>query len=125
MAPKSVADLKVWQSSMSIIRDVYSMTRAWRREELYGLTGQTRRAAVFVAANLAEGVGRRSAGDFCRFAQIALGSLYELDTLLEVAAQLGFSGDQEVRPKVAALIRQTTNLIRYQQSKRTKPPTNH
>jgi len=126
VGPNSVQDLEVWRVAIEIVKDVYAMTRSWPREELYGLTSQSRRAAVSVPANLAEGAGRNNAGDFSRFAQIALGSIYELDTLLEIAAQLGYASPPEVvgfRDRLCSLARRTSSLIRYQQSKRR--PTNH
>jgi four helix bundle protein len=69
---------------------LYMATRSFPRDEQYGLTAQVRRAAVSVAANLAEGCGRRTAADFGRFVQIAIGSASELEYHLVLAADLGF-----------------------------------
>jgi four helix bundle protein len=126
VAPNSVQDLEVWRVAMCIVKEIYQTTRAWPREELYGLTNQVRRAAVSVPANLAEGAGRNNAGDFSRFAQIALGSIYELDTLLQIANELGYPSAPvivDLRSRLSSLARRTTNLIHYQQSKRR--PTDH
>jgi len=99
-------------------RAVYELTRSWPKEELYALTSQTRRAAVSVPANLAEGLGRGTPKEIARFAQIALGSLYELDTLLYLSAELGYSPKDKVvklREGLTALAKRTSSFIRYQE----------
>jgi len=82
--------LRVWESARQLVKKVYAATRAFPRSELYGLTSQTTRAAVSVAANLAEGSSRTSRKDQAHFSQIAYGSLMELACLLIVAADLDF-----------------------------------
>ncbi len=80
-----------------------------------------RRAAVSIPANIAEGAGRRNAGDFSRFVRIALGSMFELDTLLEVATQLEYvkaDAARQLRERVGRLMRGANGLIRYQDIKR-------
>ncbi len=64
---KSHRDLVVWQKAMDLTVELYSVTKQFPRDELYGLTGQVRRSAASIAANIAEGQGRRSAGEFCQF----------------------------------------------------------
>jgi four helix bundle protein len=80
--------LRVWQSARSVIKNVYRITKAYPRSEVYGLISQTNRAAVSVAANLAEGSSRTSRKDQAHFSQIAYGSLLELACLLIVAVDL-------------------------------------
>lgn len=75
---------------MELVSTVYEITRQLPAEELYGLSAQIRRAAVSIPSNIAEGYARNSGGDFARFLRIACGSLYELSTQLEIAANLGF-----------------------------------
>lgn len=109
-------NLEIWRSSVGLVKRVYETTRTWPKEELYGLTTQMRRAAVSVPANIAEGVGRGTPRETARFSQIALGSLYELDTLFEVADQLGFAVPSELRQTVCSLIRQTQAFTQHQRN---------
>lgn len=69
---------------------MYQDTAGFPRSELFGLTAQLRRAAVSIAANITEGVGRGTQGDVERFLRIASGSAAELDLLLDVAIDLGY-----------------------------------
>src|SRR5437588_10612860 len=72
-------DLRVWQSAHALTLAVYAATRGFPKEELFGLTSQLRRAAASVAANLAEGCGRKSDRELLRYIQIARGSASELE----------------------------------------------
>jgi four helix bundle protein len=82
--------LKAWQLSVELVTRIYEITRPWPDEEKFGLTSQSRRAAVSIPANIAEGAAKDSQADFCRFLYIARGSLSELETLLLIAKNLGF-----------------------------------
>jgi four helix bundle protein len=83
-------ELKVWQKAHQLALDAYQMTSRFPREEMFGLTSQIRRAAVSIAANIAEGRGRGGDGDFKRFLQIAQGSAAELDYELLLARELHY-----------------------------------
>src|SRR5215510_273430 len=87
---KDFKELKVWQKAHSLTVAIYSASRSFPKEEVYGLTGQLRRAAVSVGANIAEGCGRRSDGEFVRFLQIARGSTAEMEHHLLLALDLKF-----------------------------------
>ena len=87
---KGHRDLVVWRKAMSLVRDVYSATSAFPRNELYGLTGQMRRAVVSVPSNIAEGHGRGSIREFKQFVSQARGSLLELQTQLEIARDVHY-----------------------------------
>lgn len=87
---KGHRDLVVWQKAMTLVTDVYQITRGFPKDELYGLTAQLRRAAVSVPSNLAEGHGRNSRKEFHHFVGQARGSLTELETQLEIATNLGY-----------------------------------
>ena len=94
---RSHRDLTVWQKAMDFVVVVYQVSKAFPREELYGLTNQMRRAAVSVPANIAEGQGRRSKAEFCQFLGNARGSLLELETHLELAFRLGYLNTEQQR----------------------------
>ena len=81
--------LKVWQKSHELTFAVYSNTRAFPREELYGLTSQLRRSAASIPANLAEGCGRQGTAELIRFCHIAGGSASELEYHLLLSKDLG------------------------------------
>lgn len=89
-AIRSYRDLIAWQRSMDLVQAVYALTRTFPKEETYGLSQQLRRAAVSVAANIAEGHGRAGRKAYAHFVSIACGSLAETETLVEVALRLGY-----------------------------------
>ena len=90
-------DLRVWQSAMDLTKSIYRATRRFPPEEMYGLSSQMRRAAVSVPSNIAEGKGRSSDKELVQFLSRARGSVYELQTQLEIAESLGYlsSTDQQ------------------------------
>jgi four helix bundle protein len=87
---QSFRELQIWQKAMQLTMAIFRLTRSFPREELYGLTGQLRRAAVSVPSNIAEGHGRLSNREFTQFLSIARGSICELQTQLEIARLLEF-----------------------------------
>lgn len=81
MSPiKSYRDLTVWQHAMDLAESLYRVTSPFPKEEMFGLTSQIRRAAVSVAANIAEGHGRERTQSFIQFLRQSQGSLKELET---------------------------------------------
>ena len=91
MASQRFQDLLVWRKAHAWVLDVYRMTRAFPREELYALTSQLRRAAVSVPANIVEGFRRQGKPDKIRFFNIAQGSLDECHYYLILARDLGYA----------------------------------
>jgi len=77
--------LIVWQKAMLLVSEIYRLTQGFPDNEKFGLTSQLRRAAVSVPSNIAEGSGRGSYKDFCRFLYQARGSLTEIETQLLIA----------------------------------------
>ena len=87
--PPDFRKLVVWQKAIELTLLIYKLTLTFPKEEVYGLTSQMRRASVSIASNIAEGRGRLNPGEFRQFLGIAQGSMYELQTQLLVARQLG------------------------------------
>jgi four helix bundle protein len=111
--------LRVWESARQLVAEVYHLTKSFPRSEIYGLTSQTNRAAVSVAANLAEGSARTSRKDQAHFTQIAYGSLTELACLLILAADLQFlssENESNVREEIESVSRQLNALRKAQLS---------
>lgn len=75
---------------MKLSKEIYLLTKTFPKEELYGLTFQIRKCAISIPSNIAEGKGRNSDKEFIRFLQVALGSVYELQTQLELSLQLNY-----------------------------------
>lgn len=83
-------DLLIWQKSMTLVTEIYSITKNFPREEVYGLTSQIRRSSISIPSNIAEGYGREGNKDYLKFLNIATASLFEMQTQLEIAFNLGF-----------------------------------
>jgi len=86
---RGYTELIVWQRAMDLIDESYRFVRLLPPSERFELASQLRRAVVSVAANIAEGHGRLSAGDFVRHLSIARGSLMEAETLVRAASRVG------------------------------------
>lgn len=106
MKIKNYRDLNVWQISMELVKDVYEITATFPKEELYGLTQQLRRATISIPSNIAEGSGRCSTQEFARFANIASGSLCEVETQILLAVSLCY-----VTPEKCNLLLQKADRI--------------
>lgn len=91
MSIKTYKELIVWQKSMNLVEEIYFLTSNYPKEEIYGLISQTRRSAISVPSNTAEGRRRGTKKDFQRFLVIAYGSGSELETQLEIAKRLFFA----------------------------------
>jgi four helix bundle protein len=87
---KDFRDLKVWNKAHQVALACYSLTRGFPRDEIFGLVSQIRRAGASIAANIAEGCGRRGNAEFHRFLQIAMGSASELEYHLLLAKDLTY-----------------------------------
>jgi len=89
-------DLQVWQAAMDLAEDVYRITKNFPKEETYGLTIQVRRAAVSAPSNIAEGKGRSSDKELAQFLCHSRGSLFEIETQINLARRLGYLDAQQV-----------------------------
>jgi four helix bundle protein len=105
--------LIAWQKAYDLVLKVYQRMKGFPTEERFGLAQQVRRAAVSVPSNIAEGWGRGSTVDYLRFLHMARGSLYELQTQLWIAADLGYiEAEHEIYDLVREVERLTNGLIR-------------
>jgi four helix bundle protein len=119
-AVRSYRDLRAWQEAMSLAVDCYELTRAFPKDELFGMTDQVRRSAASIAANIAEGHGRESTGAFIQFLRIAQGSLKELETHLLLAERVRIVSTETLAGTLArcgTLGRRMRSLIRSLQCK--------
>jgi four helix bundle protein len=82
--------LVAWKKSMDLVERIYELSKKLPREERYGLTSQLRRAAVSVPSNIAEGAAGRSPFQFRNYLGIAIGSLNELETQIEIVRRIGY-----------------------------------
>ena len=89
MRTQSFRDLQVWSKAVRLISEVYRTTQSFPKEERFGLTAQLRRAAVSIAANIAEGYGRSTRGEYLNQISVARGSANEVEALLAVSQELG------------------------------------
>ncbi|HNX36797.1 MAG TPA: four helix bundle protein [Candidatus Cloacimonadota bacterium] len=89
-------DLEVYKSSMMLVKEIYDLTSSFPRDEVWGLTSQMKRAVVSIPSNIAEGCGRRSSRELSNFLNVALGSLTELITQIDIALMLGFIEDKVI-----------------------------
>ena len=93
MTERAHRKLPVWKASIGLVEAFYVASARFPKEEMFGLQGQMRRAAVSVPANIAEGAARKSTAELIQFPYVANGSLSELDTHLEIARRLGYVAD--------------------------------
>ena len=116
----SYKDLIAWQKAKRLAVAVYRVSKAFPRDEMYGLTSQARRSAVSVVSNIAEGQGRTTKGEFVQFLGHARGSLLELQTQMEIALELKFmtSSEFEELESLSNDVRALLNrIIEYLQAK--------
>jgi len=104
-----------WRKGMDTAKAVYKLTATFPADERFGLVSQMRRAAVSIPSNIAEGFGRGRGVDNRRFLRMARGSVFELETQLELAGELGFGSSQlmaETRTLVEECGRVLAGLMR-------------
>ena len=88
-------ELVVWQESHAFVLEIYTTTRKFPKEEVFGITNQLRRASVSIEANIAEGAGRSTPNDFMRFIDMSNGSSFEVETLLLLCKDLAYLSEEE------------------------------
>jgi len=96
-------ELKVWQESMKLAKEIFIITKQFPAEEKFGLVSQMRRAIVSVPSNIAEGSSRKSNKDLNRFLEIALGSSFELETQLMLSEMFEYLSIEELTKLITTL----------------------
>ena len=110
----SYRGLKVWQRSMTLVEEIYRVTKGFPHYEQFGLTSQLRRASVSIASNIAEGKRRKRQLVYLNHLDIALGSQAEVEVQLEIAKRVGFLAANDygrIRPIVEEVGRMLNGLI--------------
>jgi len=97
-------ELLIWQKGITLVKDIYFLTRKFPEFEKFGLTAQIQRAAVSVPSNIAEGQARQHSNEFRQFLYVVLGSLAELDTQTTIAGELGYINTNELKMLIAKII---------------------
>ena len=111
MGARNYRDLIAWQKAMDLVDLVYQVTKAFPKDEIYGLTNQVRRAAVSIPSNIAEGQGRRTPAEFTQFLWIAHASVREVETQVMIARRQNYlAPDRE--QSILNLAAETGRLIR-------------
>jgi|SRR5882757_7019753 len=113
---RNYRDLQVWKKAHDLTLELYRVSQRFPREEIYGITGQLRRATVSIGASLAEGCGRRTSTELARFVRIALGSASELDYHLLLSRDLGFMSSDDFTSSTAKLTEVRKMLTSFLQS---------
>ena len=112
--------LKVWQLAHEIVLDIYKLTRQFPKNELYALTSQIRRAAVSVAANIAEGASKSTDPSMRAYLDIAIGSAGEVEYFLMLSTDLEYFPSAE-RDRVTARIQQLRRMLNALMQKIGRP----
>ena len=108
---KSYKDLLIWQKGINIVVLVYKIVESFPKEELYALSSQLKRASVSVPSNIAEGYGRNSEKSFSHFLDISRGSLFEIETQLIIAKELGIISDEILFNTILKQIEEESKMI--------------
>ena len=112
---------EAWRRAHRLALDVFAATDLWPSSDRYGLTAQTRRAALSIPANIAEGAAKRGGREFGRYLDIALGSLAELSYLLRFSHDRRLLSDEEWATLEAH--RDSTGKLVYGLYRRVRPPS--
>jgi len=102
--------LDAWKKSMELVKDIYLLTKTYPKEELFALTSQTKRASASIPSNIAEGMGRQYKKDTIHFLHIARGSIYELETHLNIALMVNIIEEQNFNT-IMNLVDEVTKLL--------------
>ncbi len=119
---RSHKNLHVWQKSIQFVSDIYSLTKNFPKEELFGLTNQMRKAAVSIPSNIAEGSARNHNKEFIQFLYISLGSCAEIETQLIICKNLNLIDNKKLEDtleKLSNIRNMLIGLIKSIKNKKT------
>lgn len=108
-------ELKIWQRSREIVKDVYSLTTTFPAKEQYGITSQLCRAVISIPSNIAEGAGRESEKEFAHFLAIANGSAFELETQLYLCFDLNYITEADLNDLLIKVQEIQRMIFRFKQ----------
>jgi four helix bundle protein len=107
-------DLDVWKKSIDLVEEIYSVTKKYPKEEMYGLTNQLRRSSISITSNISEVAARNSRKEFIHFLYIAMGSASELESQLIISERLNYiSKLSDLLERVDAIKNMLKGLISY------------
>lgn len=116
-------ELDVWKESRILVKEVYLAVKKFPKEELYGLVNQIQRCAISIPSNIAEGCGRSYTKDSLQFFHISRGSLYELETQIILANDVGYISNellQQLLMSIEKCKKLLNGFIRYYKQLPTK-----
>lgn len=85
----------IWQKAMALVTKIYKTTKTFPKDEVFSLTSQIKRSSISIPSNIAEGYGRNSNTELLRFTNIAIASLFELQTQIEIAYNIEYLNKEE------------------------------
>ena len=112
---KSFKDLEIWQKGIELVVDIYKTTKSFTKDELYGLAGQLKRAAVSIPSNIAEGCSRHHTAEYKQFLYVTIGSCAEVQTQFIIASRLGYlenSNAKNLLERTEEISKMTMGLIK-------------
>lgn len=103
------------KKSVDLVTNIYTLTKNFSKEEIYGLTNQIRRAAISIPSNIAEGAARNHTKEFIHFLYISLGSISGLETQITISENLDYiveNDSKEIKKELVELRKMIFGLIR-------------
>ena len=107
-------ELKIWQKARVLVKDIYVLSEILPNAEKFSFTSQLQRAAVSIPSNIAEGSGRGTDKEFCRFLDIAISSSYELESLILIGNDLNYFSDEKISTLIENLHELQKMMIGFQ-----------
>lgn len=104
MPSQTFRDVIAWKVAYNLTLEIYTITKNFPKDELYGLVSQMKRASVSVPSNIAEGFGRRGDKEKDQFYSIAHGSLTEVENQLLIAKGVGYINANDYNRVQAAIV---------------------